>query len=65
MQKGDRIRGTLQPKQKMEVGYDLIGPLVKSNDGNLYKLVAVETGTQAGWSVGPLYMKDATVLRGV
>ena len=49
----------------MEVGYDLIGPLVKSKDGNIYKLVAVETGTGAGWSIGLPDKKDATVLRGV
>ena len=65
MHKGDGVRGPLQPKQQLEVGFDLIGPLVKSNDGNHYKLVAVETGTGAGWSVGLPDKKDATVLRGV
>ena len=40
MHKGDGVRGPLQPKQQLEVGYDLIGSLIKSNDGNQYKLVA-------------------------
>ena len=35
-------------KQQMEMGFDLMGPLVKSPDGNTYKLVGVATATGVG-----------------
>ena len=31
------------PPSDLEIGFDLVGPLIESNDGNCYKLVAVET----------------------
>ena len=42
----------MQPKQDLEVGFDIMGPLVKSPDGNQYKLVGVCTDTGVGWAVG-------------
>ena len=52
-------------QDNQEISFDLVGLLVGSNDGNCYKLVAVETRTGAGWAVGLSDKKDDTVLRGV
>ena len=35
MRKGDGDKGPTVPKQDLEIGFDLIGPLVESNDGNI------------------------------
>ena len=65
MQKGHGVRGPLQPRQDLEVGFDIMGPLVKSPDGNLYKLVGICTDTGVGWAVGMPDRQSGTVLRAV
>ena len=65
MQRGDGVQGPKHMRQQMEMGFDLMGPLVKSPDGNTYKLVGVATATGVGWAVG---LQDKTadkVLEGV
>ena len=62
---GDGVRGPLQPRQDLEVGFDIVGPLVKSPDGNHYKLVGVCTDTGVGWAVGMPDRNSSTVLRAV
>ena len=37
--KGAGMKGPSAPEQELEVGFDIIGPLVESPDGNVYKLV--------------------------
>ena len=53
------------PRQDLEMGFDIIGPLVKSPDGNVYKLVGVCTDTGVGWTVGIPNKQAATVLKAV
>ena len=65
MHKGDGIQGPRQPKQDLELGFDLIGPMVQSPDGNLYKLVGVCTDTGVGWAIGVPNKQATTVLRAV
>ena len=65
MEKGDGVRGPLQPRQQLDIGFDLVGPLVKSNNGNIYTLVATERYTGVGWSTGLPNKQDDTVLRAV
>ena len=65
MQQGDGVRGPLQPRQDLEVGFDIVGPLVKSPDSNQYKLVGVCTDTGVGWAVGMPDRHSSTVLRAV
>ena len=65
MEKGDGIRGPLQPKQQLDIGFDLVGPLVKTNNSNIYTLVATERYTGVGWSAGLPNKQDDTVLRAV
>ena len=50
MRKGDGYKGPSAPRQDLEVGFDLIGPMVESNDGNIYKLVGCEAHTGYGSS---------------
>ena len=65
MEQGGGVRGPLQPKQQLDIGFDLVGPMVKSNNGNVYKLVATERYTGVGWSEGLPNKQDDTVLRAV
>ena len=65
MEKGDGVRGPLQPVQKLDIGFDMVGPLVKSNNGNVYQLVATERYSGVGWSEGIPNKQDATVLQAV
>ena len=65
MRRGDGVKGPLQPEQELEVGFDLVGPLVESPDGNVYKLVGVATKTGVGWLEGLPDKAAATVLQGV
>ena len=65
MEQGDGMRGPLQPVHKLDIGFDLVGPLVKSNNGNVYKLVATERYSGVGWSEGLPNKQDATVLQAV
>ena len=37
MQRGDGVKGPSAPSRELEVGFDIIGPLVESPDGNVYK----------------------------
>ena len=65
MHQGDGDRGPKMPKQDLEMGFDIIGPLVQSPDGNVYKLVGVCTDTGVGWTVGIPNKQAATVLKAV
>ena len=65
MNKGDGIKGPSAPTQELEIGFDLIGPMVESNNGNVYKLVGCEAHTGYGHSVGLKDKSSKTVLRGV
>ena len=65
MEQGDGVRGPLQPIQKLDIGFDLVGPMVKSNNGNIYKLVATERYSGVGWSEGIPNKQDLTVLQAV
>ena len=62
--KGDGTKGPAVPKRELlvEVGFDLIGPLVESPDGNVYKLVGVTSTTGVGCSRGIPDKKSATIL---
>ena len=65
MDKGDGVKGPSAPRQELEIGFDLIGPLVESNNGNVYKLVGCEAHTGYGWSVGLKDKSSKVVLQGV
>ena len=65
MRKGDGDKGPSTPKQDLEICFDLIGPLVESNDGDIYKLVGCEAHTGYGHSIGLTDKASKTVLRGV
>ena len=65
MNKGDGIKGPSAPTQELELVFDLIGPMVESNNGNVYKLVGCEAHTGYGHSVGLKDKSSKTVLRGV
>ena len=60
--KGDGVKGPTAPHRDLEVGFDLIGPLVESPDGNVYKLVGVCATTGVGCSRGVPDKKSATLL---
>ena len=60
--KGDGVKGPEAPPRDLEVGFDLIGPLGQSNDGNLYKLVGVCATTGVGCSRGVPDKKSGTIL---
>ena len=51
------------PSRELEVGFDIIGPLVESPDGNVYKLVGVSATTGVGYIRGMPNKKAATVLK--
>ena len=57
LSKGDGIKGPSAPEADLEVGFDIIGPLPTSTEGNVYKLVGVAVHTGVGWAEG---MKDKT-----
>ena len=65
MPRGDGVQGPKQMKKQIEMGFDLMGPMVKSPDGNVYKLVGVATGTGVGWAVGLPDKTAEKVLDGV
>ena len=65
MEQGDGVRGPLQPIQKLDIGFDLVGPLVKSNNGNIYKLVATEKYSGVKWSEALPNKQDVSVLQAV
>ena len=60
--KGDGVKGPEAPHRDLEVGFDLIGPLVESNDGNTYKLVGGCATTGVGCSRGIPDKKSATIM---
>ena len=62
--RGDGVKGPALPKQELDIGFDLMGPLAESNDGNVYKLVGVTT-EGVGSAAGLSDKKAATVLKGV
>ena len=62
--RGDGIKGPTLPKQELDIGFDLMGPLTESNDGNVYNLVGVTT-EGVGSAAGLSDKKAATVLKGV
>ena len=61
--RGDGIKGSPLPKQELDIGFDLMGPLPESNDGNVYKLVGA-TQDGVGSATGLQDKKAATVLKG-
>jgi hypothetical protein len=63
MQRGDGVKGPSAPSRELEVGFDIIGPLVESPDGNVYKLVGVCATTGVGYSRGMPNKQAATVLK--
>ena len=65
MSKGAGMKGPSAPEQELEVGFDIIGPLVESPDGNTYKLVGCETSSGIGACVGLPDRKSQSMLRGV
>ena len=62
--RGDGVKGPALPQQELDIGFDLMGPLTESNDGNVYKLVGV-TQHGVGSAAGLPDKKAATVLKGV
>ena len=58
-------RPHLHPPRNLRLGFDLIGPLVESNNGNVYKLVGCEAHTGYGASIGLKDKASKTVLGGV
>ena len=58
-----KITGPSAPSRELEVGFDIIGPLVESPDGNVYKLVGVCATTGVGYSRGMPNKQAATVLK--
>ena len=65
MEQGDGVRGPLQPIQGPDIGFGMVGPLLSSNNGNVYHLVATERHSGVGWSVGMPNKQEDTVLRSV
>ena len=63
MQRGDGVKGPSAPLRELEVGFDIIGPLVESPDGNVYKLLGVCATTGVGYNRGMPNKKAATVLK--
>ena len=59
------VKGPSAPNAEMEVGFDIIGPLEESPDGNIWKLVGVEVHSGIGWSQGMPDKTAATVLAAV
>ena len=64
-QKGAGMKGPSAPKQDLEIGFDIIGPLVESPDGNVYKLVGCETTSGVGWGMGLPNRTSKAALQGI